>query len=171
MIGIGYYDSDNWKYYNLTVKSLTDLNEKEILIQFQTLLQELDYDIIMHWSNAEISFLNTANQKHNLDIKLNNNVDLRKIFEYEPIAIKGLFNYKLKEVVKVMNFHNLINIQWDEISDGLEAMILTWKYDEYCKKNNISLTEHHKFKEIINYNEIDCKAMYEMLIYIKKNHI
>jgi putative phage-type endonuclease len=171
MIGVGYKDSQNWKYYNLTVKSLNLENEKEILISFKNLLEELDYDIIIHWSNAELNFLKNANKRHNLNIELKNNVDLRKIFEKEPISIKGLYNYKLKEVIKVMNNYNFIDIKYDTIDNGLEAMILTWKYNEQSLQKKIPLYNINEFKEIIYYNEIDCKSMYEIILYLKQNHI
>ena len=93
------------------------------------LLETLDYDIIYHWSNAELNFLNQSNIRHGTNFRFEKNFDLLKMFK-EPISIKGLFDFKLKNVIKIMNYHKLINIKWDEVTDGLDAMILTWKYDQ-----------------------------------------
>ena len=62
-----------------------------------------------------------------------------------------------------MRKHQLINIQWDDISNGLDAMVLTWKYNKIAIKNNIKLSQIKSFKSIINYNHIDCKSMFELL--------
>lgn len=171
MIGVGYYNSISWKYYNFTVNKLNYKSEKEILTEFNKFLNRTNFDIIVHWSNAEINFLNKANKRHNLNICLKNNIDLMKLFKNEPILIKGLYSYKLKDVVKIMNLHNFININWDTINNALEAMILTWELNDYAIKNNIKLYNTSKFNSIIKYNEIDCKVMYEIMNYLKKNHI
>ena len=171
MIGIGYNNNGFWNYYNLTVDKIDHNSELQILNQLNNLLQNLDYDIIYHWSNAEINFLKRANQRHNTDFILNKNFDLLKLFKKEPICIKGLYDYKLKNVINIMNKHKLINIKWDDISNGLEAMILTWKYNQTAIKNNIKLHEIKKFKSIIDYNHVDCKSMFEIINYLKKNHI
>jgi putative phage-type endonuclease len=171
MIGIGYNNNGKWNYYNLTVDKIDMESELNILQECKLLLQELDYDIMYHWSNAEINFLKKSNKRHGTNFNLDKNFDLLKLFKNEPITIKGLFDYKLKNVIKIMNQHNLINIKWDEISDGLEAMILTWKYNKIACKNNIKLNQINKFKSIIDYNEIDCKSMFEIVNYLKHNHI
>ena len=45
-------------------------------------------------------------------------------------------------------------------------MFFSWK--EYLKNNNI--TQSDIFKNIIKYNEIDCKSTFEILQYLKINH-
>ena len=171
MIGIGYNNRGIWNYYNFTVEKINKESELNMLIDFNNFLNTLEYDIIYHWSNAEINFLNNSNKRHNTNFKLNKNCDLLNIFKSEPIVIKDLFDYKLKNVVKIMNKHNYINIKWDDLTDGLDAMILAWKYNEIAIKNNISLNKIDKFKSIIKYNEVDCKSMYEIIKYLKNNHI
>jgi len=171
MIGIGYNNNGTWKYYNFTVDHINHESELQILNQMNNLLQTLDYDIIYHWSNAEINFLNGSNLRHQSNFKLDKNLDLLKMFKKEPICIKDLFDYKLKNVIKCMNKHKLIDIKWDEISDGLDAMILTWKYNKISLKNNIKLSQIKKFKSIIDYNEVDCKSMFEIVNYLKKYKI
>lgn len=168
MIGIGYNNKGNWNYYNFTVDHINLESELAILNQMNNLLETLDYDIIYHWSNAELNFLNQSNIRHGTNFRFEKNFDLLKMFKKEPISIKGLFDYKLKNVVKIMNYHNLINIKWDEVTDGLDAMILTWKYDQIALKNNIKLHQIKKFKSIIDYNKIDCQSMFEITNYLKK---
>lgn len=171
MIGIGYNNNGNWSYYNFTVDEINVESELNILNQMNQLLLTLDYDIIYHWSNAEINFLNKSNLRHQSNFKLEKNFDLLKLFRSEPICIKGLFDYKLKNVINIMNQHKLINIKWDDVSNGLDAMVLTWKYNKIAKKNKIKLSQIRSFKSIINYNHIDCKSMFEIVKYLKKYKI
>jgi putative phage-type endonuclease len=171
MIGIGHNINGEWKYYNLTVDRIDLESEDNILNQLQILLNTLDYDIIYHWSNAEINFLNNYNLKHHTNYNLPKNFDLLKLFRNEPITIKGLFDYKLKNVVKTMNNHKMINIKWDDISNGLDAMVLTWKYNKVACCKNMKLSQIKGFKSIIDYNHVDCKSMFEIIKYLKNNHI
>ena len=66
-----------------------------------------------------------------------------------------------------MQKYGLINCIWDNnVTDGLDAMFSSWQ--EY---NNLdSIEKSNKFKNIIKYNEVDCKTMFEILQYLKTNH-
>ena len=59
----------------------------------------------------------------------------------------------------------MIDTVWDDNMSGLDAMFKSWK--EYnlgdIKKSKI-------FKQVIRYNEVDCKTMFEILNYLKDNH-
>ncbi len=62
-------------------------------------------------------------------------------------------------------------INWvDNSLDGLDAMMVAWIAEEECTKNNIySIREFGEINDIIKYNEIDCKAMWDILRYIRSN--
>jgi len=49
-------------------------------------------------------------------------------------------------------------------------MLVAWYSEHDCKKGYIKkLTEHDSMNEIVEYNEIDCKVMWDILKYIRKN--
>ena len=88
-------------------------------------------------------------------------------FKENEILILGALNFSLKTIAKAMNKHGMIESIWeDDITNGLDAMFFSWK--EYLKNNNI--TQSGIFKNIIKYNEIDCKTTFEILQYLKINH-
>jgi len=88
-------------------------------------------------------------------------VDMCDIFTSEPIVVKGALCFKLKEIGNAMYTNGLIGTYWDkgEVSDGLNAMNEGIKY--YNKQNK---TEHDKntFRNIIKYNKIDCKVVWDI---------
>ena len=61
--------------------------------------------------------------------------------------------------------HKLINTTWsDKITDGLSVMVDAEKY------YNNNMNKQIFFRDIIKYNEIDCKVLWEMHNYIRNNH-
>jgi hypothetical protein len=72
--------------------------------------------------------------------------------------------------------HGFIKSQWaDELGDGLSAMMHAIEY--YRVVNDFdTLPEQRKleynalFKSIIDYNEIDCKTVWEIVSYLRKHH-
>jgi hypothetical protein len=88
-------------------------------------------------------------------------IDMCNIFTSTPIVVKGALCFKLKEIGNAMYNNGLIDTYWDSgnVSDGLSAMHEGIKY--YNKQNK---TESDKtiFKNIIKYNKIDCKVVWDI---------
>jgi hypothetical protein len=130
-----------------------------------------DY-IFIHWTSAEITFYNKFLYKHPFNINLNKfkSFDLYKLFLDNNIVIKGAFNFSLKNVANAMYKNGLIKTCWDKNSsctNGLQAMFLAYnlyKNNDYVDDNN------NIMKEIIRYNIIDCKVMWEMLSFLRNNY-
>lgn len=96
-------------------------------------------------------------------------VDMCDIFQKEPIVIKGSFRFKLKHIGNAFYDNGLINTKWnnDNMSDGFKAMI---KAIELYRENDIMTSSNRYFKQIINYNEVDCKIIWEIVRYLRNNH-
>ncbi len=96
-------------------------------------------------------------------------VDMCKIFEKEPIVIKGSFRFKLKHIGNAFHENGFIDTKWTDgrMSDGFRAMLEAIKlYREYK-----TLTHENKlYKEIIDYNEIDCRVIWEIVAYLRAHH-
>ena len=104
----------------------------------------------MIWPNW-ILIQNSKNVKKIIDKNLSNN-----------ILIKNCFNYSLKSVAYNLYNLNLIETFWNEdISNGLDAMFVAWQ--EYNKNNK----NNEVIQNIIKYNEVDCKVLYEILNLLK----
>ena len=169
MIGIGWIENSRWKFKNLLVNRLNYYEEKFIIKQFLEIINSNKNCKVYHWSNAEPILLNKALIRNNIKVKINW-IDLLKIFKSIPISIKGNFSFGLKNISRTMFKYGLINTNWkDSNIDGLDAMLVAWIAENECSKNNInSIKDFYEMKEIIDYNEIDCKTMWDILKYIRK---
>lgn len=176
MIGV-YHNS---RYRNFVCKELTLNEEFRIMSEFIQFLNDIDcnscyfwYAESRIWRSAECRQYDKACEDEDEERKneiLNWNFiqelwkDLFQVFIQEPIVIKGCFKFGLKEISNTLRSHGLISCEnGSECKSGMEAMIMAGEY--YKKKNNkILLT-------ISKYNQFDCKVLYEILEYLRGNHI
>lgn len=181
LIGIGWFDDNlpkSWMYKSFILK---DLNSEEALLadffEFINYLQNGNQIRIYHWTAAECTFLQTAINRLNKSKRDSFNkkfqqlkellFDMKDIFTEEPIIIKGCFGFGLKEIAKKLFENKMIKVCWDETSecfDGVAAMTLAQKC--YMTTKNSVMT-NETFKKIVNYNEIDCHVLGEILQLLK----
>jgi predicted RecB family nuclease len=146
------------------------------MIEFHTLIAELNPSYLLHWSHAEKTFYNTAWKKHKLNgfDKIDIWGDMLKVFRDEPITIKGALNFSLKSIAKAFYKHGFIKTIWPNtvISDGMAAMIQAYDCYKTAKKNNINdIMVLQIMKDIKKYNEVDCKVLWEILSYLVKHYV
>jgi hypothetical protein len=171
MIGVGYIKNKAWnfKYFfaiNDKLKSQKDMFTTFLNYINQVLIKEKNKEpIFIHWTAAEPTFYNKI--KNELKLPEAYFLDLYKVFVEEPIVIKGALNYSLKTIAKTMYKHKMIKTSWIESScnNGLDAMLLAYKL--YSTNKNVVKND---LLDIIKYNEIDCKVLYEIIEYIRKYH-
>ena len=166
MIGCGYCENNKWYFKQFTAKDINVVEEKRIISEWKDFIVSRSKTRIarfFHWSNAEVTTMKFANIRNNY--KWNNIVwiDLCKIFQNEPIVVKGALSFKLKDISKNMYKHNMIKTTWPNngITDGLGAMIDAIKHYKDSNSNIIN--------EIAEYNEVDCKVMWEIVRYCRLN--
>jgi len=168
MIGVGYYDN-KWIFKSFKTDDSSIEAQKKMFDNFWHYINGTSNGLdplFIHWTQAEPTFYKKIQQKlPNLSNK--NFLDLYKVFIDEPITIKGALNYSLKTIAKAMYNHKLINTSWETNSlcnNGLDALVQAHKI---YFNNERKLKE---IKDIIKYNEIDCKVLYEIIDYLRKNH-
>ena len=182
MIGVGWCDEGQWKYKNFTCSKPTQDEEYRIMNEFSQFLIDRGQPKIYYW-HAESSFWNSAESRQfdfaneNGDIKKKNNIsdswkiknwaDLCKLFREEPIVIKDCFKFGLKAIAGAMKKHNMISTYNNSnCENGANAMIKAWKtYSESENPENSDV-----MKDIIKYNEFDCKVLWEILTFLRTNH-
>ena len=159
-IGLYYVDEfGNTKYKSFLAKTLSNEEEQDIFERFEQYLDDLEilFDKrikLVFWSNAEVPYLKKYDlyEKYETeDLLLSfKNMDKTKIFN----------SYSLKNVVKELYKEGCINVNYDEseVQNGLEATV---KAKELAF-NKISFDENTNMKDIIEYNEIDCRVLYEL---------
>lgn len=193
LIGVGYCDNNIWKYKSFKIDKLNIEDEAPIIDEWIDFINseigkyslrnkikkkgKIIIPRFFHWGSAEVTSINIANRRHNFKwLNWLNNIlwiDLCKIFQTEPIVIKGAFSFKLKEIGKCMYEHGLINTIWDTsgISDGLSAMVNAIEHYKLCEISPTGVRDKPNImQQIEKYNEIDCKVMLEIVEYLRGNH-
>jgi len=185
MIGVGYVNSSGtWIFKDFTLDRLDVTGELKICSNFVEYINNvmLDHDCfeapaLYHWSHAETTSWKRACERH-IQSSYNwmnlNWVDLLKVFQTEPIGIKGCLNYGLKNVAKTFHKHGYIKTIWDSGSscvDGADAAVCAYRVDKETRKRNVSFRSDPLAQEIIKYNEVDCKVLQEIIQYLRDCHI
>lgn len=175
MIGVGYEKNTEWKFKNFIAKKNTKDGEKEIFDSFWKFINNKlkesgkTIPIFVHWSQAERFSYDKSRERHP-HLPQKNMIDLYQVFLNEPIVIKGALNYSLKSIAKAMFESSLIKTIWDTSSscaNGLDAMLFAFQVYNNPDSNP---EEDITMQEIKKYNEIDCKCLWEIIIYLRKNH-
>jgi hypothetical protein len=186
MIGCGHVENDQWQFRSFTTDTLTEEPESHIIREWvehmETVKDRLDPDNlqprIYHWSHAEVTQLenayNSARVRHgeNADWPQLGWYDFQmRVMRGEPVTVRGALGFGLKAVAKAMHANGLIETNWgDSPVDGLGAMVGAWRCNAQAQENGIPMTELPLMGEIADYNEVDCRAMMEIIRYLRDNH-
>jgi hypothetical protein len=198
MIGVGYISpqTGEWIYRHFTVNDLTLQEERRICHTFTLFITEAkktyqqDRCLLFHWSNAEKVAWDRAFERHGYEkMKLDNKkdkyctnkmvdvdrdlFDLLAVFHQAPIAIKGCLSYGLKEVAAAMYKHKLISTIWSDDNpcyNGPAAMVMAYRAAQDSQNKNLSFQAHPTTEHIRQYNEIDCKVLWDIVTYLRNNH-
>ena len=171
MIGLGYMDpiSEKWKYEVFVPRNLTDTDEKSNvrnwLYRMNQIKKQYNFDKyrIFHWSKAEPSLYNKLNDKYMFRCNFDW-YDLLQEFRKIPFTQEGVFDFNLKNVAKMMKKKGLIKTEWNSsVMDGLGATVAIINGLKIYE----NLHEIKDLKEIIYYNEVDCKVLCEMHQYLQ----
>ncbi len=174
MIGIGFLCTETQEFifkcfyldelsYNSQRKLFNDfwdwVNEKKQTSLFK----------FYHWTKAEPIQYNKWAEKFLLPNKTF--VDLYDIFKSEPIVVKGALNFSLKTIAKAMYTNKMIKTTWVESSclSGLDA--LYWALQLYKNDNKLNTELQHIMNDVIQYNQVDCQVLFEILNYLREKYI
>ena len=181
MIGVGYIKNNKWIFEKFIMKTKTEESEKQMFMEWLDYVNKIlkiekkTIGRMFHWSCAEVicclSFKNRHPKLNIIDSHISF-YDLNKVFVNQPIVVKDALNFSLKSIAKALNKHGYIKSVWNETSpcsNGLTAMVLANNiYDNISL--NVDITQESDIKEIIYYNEIDCKVMWEIHDLIKSKY-
>lgn len=180
MIGCGWEEAGEWRYKSFCVKRLTSHCEYELIDEFMDFIDELVWRIcpdnpsfeprLIHWAPAEPRSYERAYEKHYPNTwELDNWFDLCEVFKTTPIAIKDCFDYSLKSVVRAMKKHKMIETSYEDssVGDGMSAMMIAHEADKEADITGKSLMDIPDIQDVMKYNEIDVKVMWEMLRYLR----
>lgn len=212
MVGVGYEENGKWKYKDFTMsdynmddelgnfKDFVDFltNKQTAFMKKYNLKRRADATInLFHWGHIEKTqfaslMIRSANANKYVrkftSFKKNSQwIDFNRIFQREPITIKGAMNFSIKTVGKAMYRHQMIKSIWkkdkDSPQDGLGAMMAAINYYKFksewdkmdAKKKKAMKKNMNRqkmlFDKMTYYNEMDCKVLWEIVEYLRNNHI
>jgi hypothetical protein len=173
MVCLGWEYNNEFRYKSFVLENNTNECEFNMIQEMWDFIDEKMIElnkteyVFIHWSNAEITFYNKFLNKHIYNnFNVFNSFDLYKLFIDNNIVVKGALNFSLKTIANAMYNNRLISTCWDSnssCSNGLQAMYLAYKF--YNNSANLN-----SMNEIIKYNMIDCKVMWEILSYLRNNY-
>jgi hypothetical protein len=176
------------KYYDFTAESLDDESEYSIFNDMHIKIKEIcdsvgvnaDNVNFYHWGAIENTVYEKMLNKYDYPEEwaignfghISTLCNFLDIFKSEPVLIKGVLKFGLKDVGKGLIKHNLINVKsWDDsCAGGLEAMVSAEKCYRKNKDSDESIRSFSTMKNIIKYNEVDCQMVFQIVNYLRKNH-
>jgi hypothetical protein len=184
MVGCGHIEAGQFTFRCFTANALTESAEADILDQWFAHMEEVKaragFDgtpLVFHWSNAEKSVLegayNAAKRRHPekqwpaprwFDY-------LKHVIGAQPVVARGALGFGLKDIGKALHRAGLIQTSWEDgPADGQGAMVGAWSAAEEARRSGASLRDVALMQDIERYNQVDCRVMYEIISYLRRNH-
>ena len=180
MIGCGHLANGEWQFKSLVTECLSLMEEARIIDEWiehmrsvrERLEPENSQPRIFHWSHAETNAYRSARERHGSPAgwpELGWYDFLDKVMRAEPVVVRGALNFGLKAVARAMRQHGLIETDWDDNNpvDGQGAMVGAWRCDAEARRLGIPMGDLTLMNNIAAYNQVDCKAMMEIVRYLR----
>lgn len=188
MIGCGHEENGEFIFKVWTAQEETYEEEKRITEEWLNYMEEtrrrvapeVERPHVFHWFRHEPDELGKAAGRHEqtewrevpwYDL-------LAKVMKAEPVIVRGSDGNSLKPITRSMKEMALIQTVWgdSQVSGGTEAMTAAWWCYQRAKKTGESVEgiaiggKEPLMPQVEAYNSIDCKAMWEILGYLRRNH-
>ena len=161
---MGYYTEDDG-YQSEWADHLDPASEKPLMHKiYSTLFSYKQQGFLLCYFVAEMNFWKERCRFHKLydymDL-FDGMLDLSHVFIYAPLIIKGVFNFKLKNIASKLYEMGYIQVKQPEgCADGAQSVDLAKEYFQTHSPELMKILER--------YNEFDCHVLYEMTIFLKK---
>ena len=157
LCGIGYIiDNNTWNFEYVLLDDISMESRNKMCENIIEILEKIKATHIYTWSSVDRRLLSNECNKFNIQDKICNIkwIDLYKFCLSNHINFKGAKGYGLKEIGRVLYENNLTNIKWDRNLSSSSTVGAMKHYYKNIKWNP---------KNIIDYNETDCKMTFEIL--------
>jgi hypothetical protein len=177
-----YYDNSHiWAYHCFTASSLDGKDEYKIMSEFVQFIRSMHCPKMWYW-HADKSIWERAKTRVSQyctsenELQLDNWADLCKIFREEPVVIRGVFKFGLKEIANAMYNYGFISTKIPEgVNSGLSASVCAW--DVYTKSRDLEKDPINDpandpvIKSIQEYNKFDVSVLADIHYYLRLYHL
>lgn len=185
MIGCGHVEEGEWRFACFVADALAESSEAEIINSWLLHMEDVRKRLapqdeaprVIHWSPAEVSNFETAYSSARARHLDEDWVSPRwfdflgRVVREEPVVVRGAMGFGLKPVANALHEHRCIDTVWgDGPADGLGAMVGAWWCQDESRRTQRTLPEIDLMQEIMQYNEVDCRAMMEAIRYLRQHH-
>jgi hypothetical protein len=151
-------DNTPWNFKHILLDDISIESRKKMTENIMEILKNINATHIYIWSDVDRRLLINLCKKFNLSDVINNIkwIDMYNFCLNNHINFKGAKGYGLKEIGRVLNENKLTEVNWrSNLSSSVGALK---HYYQNIKWNPSNL---------IYYNEIDCKMIYEILLNLR----
>ena len=186
MVGCGHVEAGEWKFECFIADRLDEPSEARAIDDWfahmaavRARLAPGSRAMVVHWSPHERFTLEEA-----FDAAVVRHPEkdwshpdwawfdfLKRVVREEPVVVRGAHGFGLKAVANAMHALGLVETKWDEGPvDGLGAMVGAWRCEREAANAGGRLIDVDLMRGIRRYNEVDCKAMMELVRYLRRHH-
>lgn len=179
MIGLGYETEGKWHFKQFISDDLSLESEGKLCSEFTAFVKQVSFSKgclsprCVHWSRAEpLTWTKTLLKHPEVKTFSPKWLDLLTVFKEEPVTVKGALSFSLKDVAAAMKKQGMITSSFSgPCAQGLDALVgARWAHLQ-ARKNGTKMCEIQAMKEIAEYNKVDVTVLFEMLNYLRKNHL
>jgi hypothetical protein len=184
LIGCGHVDEEGaWQFASFVADALTPEAEARTIDAWVAHMDALkrarhvEHAPVFHWSAAESSTFENA-----FSAARASHPDrqwpaiawfdfLTRVVKSEPVVVRGAFGFGLKSIGNALHAQGLIATSWaDGPTDGLGAMVATMNAAREAGERGVALVDVECMREVVCYNESDCRVMYEVIELLRRDH-
>ena len=183
MVGCGHLENGEWRFECFTADELSEECELSVLQEWldhmATVTGRLapgSEPVVFHWAHHERTELRAASARHPEAAAVWPKVHwfdfLREVMQAEPVVVRGAHEFGLKAVTNALHSLGLVHVSWQSgPADGQGAMVGAWWCQHQIDSGeNRRLHDLELMQQIEDYNEIDCKAMMDIIRYLRAHH-
>lgn len=184
MIGCGWEEEGRWQFRCFVAERADEAAEAKMIDRWFAHMAAVRDRLapgtdppVVHWSPAEVSSFerayNSARQRHpDRDWPNPHWYDfLSRVVREEPVTVRGALGFGLKPVARALHRHGRIETSWrDGPGDGLGAMVAAWRAYADGPPAGEPIDAHDLMRQVVDYNEVDCRVMWEAVGYLRAHH-
>ena len=162
MVGVGHVEDGEWVYKGFIADELTPEGELRLFAAVHEYLQDAGEYVGYHWHDAENRMFNAAVRRlseiGNYPLILE---DLLEHVRSAPFTVKGALNFSLKSIGRALYDLKEIDLMWED--ENSYTSVMSRALDAYRTDDPYSA-----MGSVLRYNEVDCRMMYEILEFIRR---